>query len=135
MFCFVLKINVDDPHGSLINNQMLEQFPLTNRCENESIIQWVPPIPNWNAWIGSNIDEGPLARLTMETISQDLKQRETFKNQYQNHDEQRQQLPVFHSKQFILNQIQTNKIILVRGATGSGKTTQVSHFLFQNSNS
>ena len=24
-------------------------------------VSWSPPQPNWNPWVGANIDEGPLA--------------------------------------------------------------------------
>ncbi len=35
-------------------------------------VSWSPPTQNWNPWLGCNIDEGPLASASMESISQDL---------------------------------------------------------------
>ena len=32
---------------------------------NSGVISWSPPIPNWNPWTGSNIDEGPLAHVSL----------------------------------------------------------------------
>ena len=89
-----------------------------------SIIQWAPPMTNWNPWIGSNIDEGPLAYATMDSISEDLFRAEQY--QCQNRSPH-QQLPVVHYREKILQEIKANNVILIRGATGCGKTTQV-HF-------
>lgn len=111
----------------MLNPQILERFPPSERRTMSSIIQWVPPIPNWNPWIASNIDEGPLATATMETISNDLYRAELSKNNEQMKFclAERSKLPVFNYRQEILKQIQANKVILIRGATGCGKTTQV----------
>lgn len=111
----------------MLNNQILERFPPSERRTTSSIIQWVPPIPNWNPWIASNIDEGPLATATMETISTELRRAELSKNSEQVKIglDERSKLPVFNYRHEILKQIQQNKVILIRGATGCGKTTQV----------
>lgn len=110
-----------------MNCQILERFPCSERRTTSSIIQWVPPIPNWNPWIASNIDVGPLATATMESISEDLRRGEQWKmeNELKHRLQERQNLPVFHYRQQILEQIKKNNVILVRGATGCGKTTQV----------
>lgn len=66
----------------------------------------------------------------MESISQDLFQSEQYKNENEIKFrlQQRQNLPVFNYQQQILEQIKSNNVILVRGATGCGKTTQVISF-------
>jgi len=63
----------------------------------------------------------------MESISEDLRHAEQFKieNELKFRLEERQRLPVFNSRQQILEQIKRNNVILIRGATGCGKTTQV----------
>ncbi len=111
----------------MLNSQILERFPPSERRTTSSIIQWVPPIPNWNPWIASNIDEGPLATATMESISEDLRHGEQYKieNELKFRLQERQKLPVFNYRQQILEQIKSNNVILIRGATGCGKTTQV----------
>ena len=38
-----------------------EQDPVPGGC-----IPWCPPMPSWNPWTGSNIDEGPYANASME---------------------------------------------------------------------
>lgn len=111
-----------------MTNQILESFSPSEKCSTSSIIQWVPPIVNWNPWISSNIDEGPLACATMESISEDLYQAEQYLHQTRIHHlpwKQREQLPVFPYRDKILDEIQRNNVVLIRGATGCGKTTQV----------
>ena len=42
--------------------QSLEQFDEeTVRQTKPGVVPWSPPQPNWSAWQGCNIDEGPLA--------------------------------------------------------------------------
>ncbi len=122
---------VQQSNGSLLNSQILERFPPSERRTISSIIQWVPPIPNWNPWIASNIDEGPLATATMESISADLRHAEQYKNdsELKIRFTERFKLPVHKYRQEILAQIKSNNVILIRGATGCGKTTQVISFL------
>jgi ATP-dependent RNA helicase A len=84
-------------------------------------------MPNWNPWIASNIDEGPLATATMESISEDLHRADQYKieNELKIRLQERENLPVFAYRQQILEQIKKHNVILIRGATGCGKTTQV----------
>ncbi|CAF1449446.1 unnamed protein product [Adineta ricciae] len=129
-------INIIDEQSdkSLLNRQVLERFPASERRTISSIIQWVPPIPNWNPWIASNIDEGPLSTATMESISQDLQRAEQYKteNEFKFRSQERQNLPVFSYRQQILDQIQQHNVILIRGATGCGKTTQIPQYILDN---
>ncbi|CAF1221606.1 unnamed protein product, partial [Adineta steineri] len=87
--------------------------------------------PNWNPWISSNIDEGPLATATMESISEDLYRAEQHKtnNETKFRFQERQNLPVFTYRQQILEQIKNHNVILIRGATGCGKTTQIPQYI------
>lgn len=39
--------------------------------------------------------------------------------------EQRSQLPVFQYKSALVEAIRTNRVVVIKGATGCGKTTQV----------
>ncbi|CAF4066598.1 unnamed protein product, partial [Rotaria sordida] len=91
-----VMINEQQANGSLLNPQILERFPPSERRTTSSIIQWVPPIPNWNPWIASNIDEGPLATATMESISEDLRHAEQCKmeNELKCRLQERQNLPI-----------------------------------------
>ena len=43
----------------------------------------------------------------------------------------RQKLPVFSYREEILNAVQNNPVIIIRGATGCGKTTQIPQFIME----
>ena len=43
--------------------------------------------------------------------------------------EQRKQLPVYNYKEELLQTVRDNQVIIVRGATGCGKTTQVPQYV------
>ena len=45
---------------------------------------------------------------------------------------QRKNLPIFEYKEKILELLKTNQIILIEGETGSGKTTQIPQYLYEN---
>jgi len=63
----------------------------------------------------------------MESISEDLHRAEQYKieNELKFRLQERHNLPVFNYRQQILEQIKRHNVILIRGATGCGKTTQV----------
>jgi len=46
-------------------------------------------------------------------------------NKYKNMQVQRKRLPAYLTKEMIIEQVKKNQVILISGATGSGKTTQV----------
>lgn len=118
---------------NLIIEQKLEEFESASRRNYGSVVPWSPPQPNWNPWTSCNIDEGPLANATMEQISNDLyrgyERQLDVNRDMQNMLENRQKLPIFQSKELLLNAINRNPVIIVRGATGCGKTTQVPQYI------
>ncbi|GFO05388.1 ATP-dependent RNA helicase a-like protein [Plakobranchus ocellatus] len=117
------------PSVSLMNQQILEEFEPAPAKRTPGVVSWAPPLPNWNPWTNCNIDEGPLASASLEDISQDLWN--SLQRQYEEDAnlnemlEHRAALPVHGSYQQILQQIQQNQVVLIRGETGCGKTTQV----------
>ena len=72
----------------------------------------------------------------------DIQQNNNYKNKtnYYNKDKEsisdnykeKSNLPIFKEKEEILEQIQKNRIIIVSGNTGCGKSTQVPQFIFDN---
>ncbi|XP_058803551.1 dosage compensation regulator isoform X2 [Phymastichus coffea] len=117
---------------SLVTDHVLEEF-ISSKPQPAGVVSWSPPQPNWNPWTGCNIDEGPLATMTLEQLSVDL-EAEGRERMQQNHDLQqslknRSNLPVFTKKNEIMNAINDNPVIIIRGNTGCGKTTQVCQFI------
>lgn len=97
------------------------------------VVSWSPPQPNWNPWTGCNIDEGPLATTSLDQLSENLMNEQREKLQQDSNlqacTKERSSLPVFNKKSEIMNAINENPIIIIRGNTGCGKTTQVCQFI------
>ncbi|XP_030608663.1 ATP-dependent RNA helicase A [Archocentrus centrarchus] len=111
----------------------LAQFEPSQRQTGAGVVPWSPPQVNWNPWTSSNIDEGPLAYCTPEQISGDLHSELTYQLE---HDENlqkilmdREQLPVKQFEDEIMAAIERNPVVIIRGATGCGKTTQVPQYI------
>ncbi|KAK3576030.1 hypothetical protein CHS0354_005183 [Potamilus streckersoni] len=128
------SVNPDSSQVSLlINKAVLDEFEPAPKRDYGGVIPWSPPQQNWNPWTNCNIDEGPLAVATMESISQDLYN--SLNRQMENDPglkqmmEERGHLPVFQSHDHILQAIQMNSVVIIRGETGCGKTTQVPQFI------
>ncbi|VDO94441.1 unnamed protein product [Heligmosomoides polygyrus] len=121
------NITAESPK-SLITNCKLDQFP-DSQVMPAGNISWAPPMQNWNAWRASNIDEPPLAFMSLPEISAKLKQMEDSKALNQKMQETRQSLPVFQFKDEILRTIANNRVTLIKGETGCGKSTQVVQYI------
>lgn len=92
------------------------------------IISWAPPQPNWNPWISCNIDDGPLALCSLSQISEDLQNDYQYKittDEWKRIYEERKSLPVFVAERQVCDTIAANRVTLIRGQTGCGKTTQI----------
>ncbi|XP_036891151.1 ATP-dependent RNA helicase A isoform X1 [Sturnira hondurensis] len=124
----------DDPSVPvLLSVRKLAHFEPSQRQNQMGVVPWSPPQSNWNPWTSSNIDEGPLAYATPEQISMDLKN-ELMYQLDQDHDlqailQERELLPVKKFESEILEAISQNSVVIIRGATGCGKTTQVPQFI------
>lgn len=100
-----------------------------------SVIAWSPPQPNWNPWTACNIDEGYLASATLEQLSDDLihDHREKMTNN-KDMDEMlafRRKLPVAEIRSDIMEAINDNPVVIIRGNTGCGKTTQIAQYILE----
>lgn len=111
----------------------LAHFEPSMRQSFAGVVPWSPPQVNWNPWTSSNIDEGPLAYATPEQISLDLKDELHFQMQndtnLQNIMSERKQLPVKNFEDAILEAVNCSSVIIIRGQTGCGKTTQVPQYI------
>lgn len=124
----------DDPSVPVVLNiGKLAHFEPSQRQNQVGVVPWSPPQSNWNPWTSSNIDEGPLAYATPEQISMDLKNELMYQLE-QDQDlqsvlQERTLLPVKKFENEILDAISQNSVVIIRGATGCGKTTQVPQFI------
>ncbi|XP_012658121.1 ATP-dependent RNA helicase A isoform X2 [Otolemur garnettii] len=124
----------DDPSVPVVLNiGKLAHFEPSQRQNQVGVVPWSPPQSNWNPWTSSNIDEGPLAYATPEQISMDLKSELMYQLE-QDQDlqailQERELLPVKKFESEILEAISQNSVVIIRGATGCGKTTQVPQFI------
>ncbi|XP_064520167.1 ATP-dependent RNA helicase A isoform X5 [Pseudopipra pipra] len=124
----------EDPSNPvLINVGKLAQFKPSQRQSHTGVVPWSPPHSNWNPWTGCNIDEGPLANLTPEQISMDLKSDFIYRleqdQELQRIQEEREALPLKNFESEILDTVRQNSVVVIRGATGCGKTTQVPQYI------
>lgn len=119
---------------SLITDVKLAEFDTQDTPQySGGTVSWSPPQPNWNPWTACNLDQGPLASLTLDQISADLlrnyQDRLQSDQMLQSINRQRSQLPVFNMKQEIMTAVYENPVTIIRGNTGCGKTTQVCQFI------
>ncbi|MGH0134247.1 UNVERIFIED_CONTAM: hypothetical protein FKN15_003760 [Acipenser sinensis] len=111
----------------------IAHFEPSQRQSMAGVVPWSPPQVIWHPWTSRNIDDGPLAFCTPEQINIDLQnelmyQMEQDKNLQQIISE-REQLPVKKFEQEIMQVIHNNQVVIIRGATGCGKTTQVPQYI------
>ncbi|XP_077188724.1 ATP-dependent RNA helicase A isoform X1 [Paroedura picta] len=123
----------DPSFPAALNIGKLAHFEPSQRQNQTGVVPWSPPQSNWNPWTSCNIDEGPLAYATPEQISIDIRNSLTY--QLENDQElqkilqERDTLPVKKFEQEILQAIHQNSVVIIRGATGCGKTTQVPQYI------
>uniref|UniRef100_A0A914H0Z7 RNA helicase n=1 Tax=Globodera rostochiensis TaxID=31243 RepID=A0A914H0Z7_GLORO len=116
---------------SLLLDKKTEEFPPSENVASGQGILWAPPQPNWNAWSASNIDNQTLAFRTLERISHDLLSRETVKKIPATLTSLRRRLPVFQHREEIVNAVEQNSVVFIKGATGCGKSTQICQYLLE----
>uniref|UniRef100_A0A182QSZ8 RNA helicase n=1 Tax=Anopheles farauti TaxID=69004 RepID=A0A182QSZ8_9DIPT len=107
----------------------------TNLQQPASVISWSPPTPNWNPWLGCNIDEGYLSTATLDQLSEDLlrehRNRLTDDQDLQKSMKTREKLPISAMRRPIMAAINEHPVVLIRGNTGCGKTTQIAQYILE----
>lgn len=98
-----------------------------------AVIAWSPPMPNWNPWSACNIDDGYLASATLDALSEELlsaaRDRAQRDKELQDRVRFRETLPVASMKREIMELLNEHPVVVVRGNTGCGKTTQIAQFI------
>jgi len=89
---------------------------------------------NWNPWInqpliieGAEEYQEPL--LTSQDYLNEYRDKHQSNEAFQQMLQQRSQLPVFQYKSALIEAAKRNRVIVVKGATGCGKTTQVPQYI------
>ncbi|TKS79274.1 ATP-dependent RNA helicase A [Collichthys lucidus] len=124
----------EDPSSSvsLVQGKMAV-FEPSQRQSGAGVVPWSPPQVNWNPWTSSNIDEGPLAFCTPEQISGELQGELMYQLEHDDSLQKilmdREQLPVKQFEDEIMAAVDNNPVVIIRGATGCGKTTQVPQYI------
>ncbi|XP_020318158.2 ATP-dependent RNA helicase A isoform X1 [Oncorhynchus kisutch] len=117
---------------SLVQGKMAV-FEPSQKQSMAGVVPWSPPQVNWNPWTSSNIDDGPLAFCTPEQISTDLHHELTYQleqdQSLQKVIGERDGLPVKKFEEEIMAAVQGSSVVIIRGATGCGKTTQVPQYI------
>lgn len=103
------------------------------RPEIAAVIPWAPPQPNWNAWHACNIDEGELATASIDDLSmqyeRQLLERRQNNAEYRQFLDFRDKLPIAAMRTEIMTAINENSVVIIRGNTGCGKTTQIAQYI------
>ncbi|KAF7634499.1 hypothetical protein Mgra_00006070 [Meloidogyne graminicola] len=121
---------IENPR-SLLLDKKLEQFPHSEENTPSGSIMWAPPCQNWNPWIASNIDNQPIAFWPLERISDDLLMKEKYKQIPTQIVKTRESLPVFNYRGHIIKSVNEHPVVLIKGSTGCGKSTQVCQYLLE----
>ncbi|XP_014216222.1 dosage compensation regulator [Copidosoma floridanum] len=124
--------NRTSPAISLVTDHVLDDF-ISSKPQPAGVVSWSPPQQNWNPWTGCNIDEGPLATMPLDKLSEDImndaRDRMQQTQDLQQSLKSRSKLPVFAKKNEIMAAINEHPVVIIRGNTGCGKTTQVCQFI------
>ncbi|XP_070497606.1 dosage compensation regulator mle isoform X2 [Chironomus tepperi] len=126
--------NTENPVSLVIQTQEPERKPQPF-MSTASVIPWSPPIQNWNAWNSSNIDEGYLATASLDQLSEDLLENARNKKindrDLADRTKARETLPIHAMRREIMEAVNDNSVVLIRGNTGCGKTTQIAQFILE----
>lgn len=117
--------NVTENSASLLIPEPVVQRNPKPFQDTGNIIAWSPPIPNWNAWNASNIDEGYLASATLEQLSDDLmsnaQEKKMNDRTLEERSRDRETLPISAMRRTIMEAVNDNSVVLIRGNTGCGE--------------
>ena len=89
---------------------------------------WCAPMVNYNPWTNTKPDDGIFPGKSMEDINvylQDQFQAMIKSPKFQQTLATRMKLPIYCIKEQVINLIRDHSVLIIKGSTGCGKTTQV----------
>ena len=119
---------VQNPSIEFDDNLNVSITDLANIGRETSCINWCPPMAMFNPWSGMGLPD----TLSLNEISDNITAIENYRNVHPNIEAMRHRLPIFKSRGELLDVIRDNKVVIVKGATGSGKTTQLPQYILEN---
>lgn len=102
------------------------RFPTAKQTQPIESIEWAPPLKNWNCWQGCHINSRTNAYKTLEKISEELMAKEMQKQHSPGLIRSRQDLPSFMYRHQVIETVEKNSVVVIKGTTGCGKSTQAS---------
>ncbi|EDW36419.1 GL17788 [Drosophila persimilis] len=129
-----IKVEPDGaPIPLIVQSNILDSQHEGEKRQECAVIPWAPPMPNWNTWHACNIDEGELATASIDDLSLDFERsildRRHNDSEYQQFLDFRDKLPIAAMRSEILSAINDNPVVIIRGNTGCGKTTQIAQYI------
>lgn len=92
---------------------------------------WFPPMDNYDPWRNSTLVD-QYANTLREDINQNLFndfESMISSKKFQSTIVSRMKLPIWRHKDELINMIRNNGVVMIKGSTGCGKTTQVPQFI------
>ncbi|XP_065647336.1 ATP-dependent RNA helicase A protein isoform X3 [Hydra vulgaris] len=124
---------VQEPNfGEKISLQVPMSYCISDNNDEIQTVNWEPPSLNWNPWLAQSIiiegEEGERVAQSGSLIYDEFQAKWDDSN-FVSMLEQRKELPVYKYKQQIIELVNENQVVIIRGATGCGKTTQVPQYI------
>nr|SZF06516.1 dosage compensation regulator [Psoroptes ovis] len=104
----------------------------SSKKPESSFLYWCPPMENFNPWTNSNLDGTAYSNKTKQQINLELHnefQTMIKSPKFQNTLTSRMKLPIWEHKERVIDYIENNPVVIIKGSTGCGKTTQVPQFI------
>jgi ATP-dependent RNA helicase A len=110
--------------------------------EGDGVVDWKPPHIDWNPWTNrsaylegspyAQLEPGERAARYSHDLAQEMSSRKGSEFAIQKSVQERQSLPISSMAEAIVSAVQTHQVVVIRGSTGCGKTTQVPQYLLDN---
>ncbi len=125
------------PESSVKCETPVKEEKLVNKEENSrpnedlesGEIDWTAPSLPVQLNLSDLPTLNPNPALSKEIL--DIYQRRASSSRFLEVQSQREQLPIFQQKQEIIDLINRHRVVVISGETGSGKTTQLPHYLLE----